>query len=263
VCHQDTSVPPSLSSARRSIEHAGTDGVPFVVVDPGAQPARQWAVIATDIYGVTPFYEHLGALLAGGGYRVAIPDLFHRLGPASDSSRDAALARRAKLDDQRALADLEQVIGALATRGQGGTPEPFGTAGPGGSRYAMVGFCLGGSLALLTAAAHPEQATVTYYAFPRGAPNPLVAAPDPIDVAASIQGPVLGFWGRDDYIDAAEVDLLTRELARSGRPQRTVWYDGAGHSFLSGLTEPGPSSAAAADSWQSTMTFLAEHVPVR
>jgi carboxymethylenebutenolidase len=251
VCHQNTSVPASLSGARRSVEHAGADRVPFVVLDPVTQPAGQWAVIATDIYGVTPFYEHIGALLASGGYRVAIPDLFHRLGPASDSSRDAALTRRTKLDDQQALADLEHVITAL------------GTPGPGERSYAMVGFCLGGSLALLTAAAHPEQATVTYYAFPRGAPNPRVAAPAPIDVAASIQGPVLGFWGRDDYIDAGEVDLLSRELARSGRPHRTVWYDGAGHSFLAGLTEPGPNSAAAADSWHSTMTFLAEHVPVR
>jgi dienelactone hydrolase len=247
VCHRDTHAPPP--SSRRLLRHAGAEQVPFVVLDLPTEAIGPWVIIATDIFGVTPFYEHVGALLAEAGYRVAIPDLFHRVGPARDGSREAAFERRAQLDDQQALADLETVVNTIAL------------SEPGGRRYAVVGFCLGGSLALLTAAAHPEQATVTYYAFPHGAPNPRVPAPAPIDVAALIRGPVLAMWGREDYIDADEVELLVRELGRGSSLHRIVWYDGAGHSFLSGLTEPGRNSAAATDSWRSTMAFLAEQIP--
>ena len=249
VCHQNTRAP--SPSRRRNREWAGADRVPFTVFDPPPGGAGPWAIVATDIFGVTPFYEHIGSLIAEAGYRVAIPDLFHRVGPARDGSREAALERRAQLDDRQALTDLEAVLEAVAV------------PGPHGGRYAMVGFCLGGTLALLTAAAHPEQATVTYYAFPRGAPNPRVRAPAPIDVAASIQGPVLAYWGREDYIDAGEVELLARALSQGTAPHRIVWYDGAGHSFLSGLTEPGPNSAAASDSWHSTIAFLADQVPLQ
>jgi carboxymethylenebutenolidase len=248
VCHQNTQAPPS---SRGNVEWAGADRVPFTVFDPPLGGTGPWVIVATDIFGVTPFYEYIGSLLAEAGYRVAIPDLFHRVGSARDGSREAALERRALLDDLRALADLEAVLEAVAV------------SGPLGHRYAMMGFCLGGSLALLTAAAHPEQATVTYYAFPRGAPNARVPAPAPIDVAASIQGPVLAHWGREDYIDADEVELLARALSQGTAPNRIVWYEGAGHSFLSGLTEPGRNSAAATDSWRSTIAFLADQVPLQ
>ncbi|MFE3164050.1 dienelactone hydrolase family protein [Streptomyces sp. NPDC059224] len=203
-------------------------------------------VIASDIFGVNPFYRYLAGLLAEHGYRTIVPDLFHRVGEARDSSREAAFARRALLDDVQAVGDLGKVIDEIG----GGT-----------GRFGMLGFCLGGTFALLAASSRPNQATVTYYAFPRGVAGAKVPTDQPIAVAARIPGPVLAFWGRQDYIDPDEVDLLEAALERAPGEHEVVWYERAGHSFLAGLSEKGHESAeAAADSWHRTLHFFHGHL---
>ena len=64
MCHQNTQAPPP--SQRRNVEWAGADRVPVTVFDPPPGGTGPWAIIATDIFGVTPFYEHIGSLIAEG-----------------------------------------------------------------------------------------------------------------------------------------------------------------------------------------------------
>ena len=56
VCHQNTRAPPP--SQRRNVEWAGADRVPVTVFDPPPGGTGPWAIIATDIFGVTPFYSN-------------------------------------------------------------------------------------------------------------------------------------------------------------------------------------------------------------
>jgi carboxymethylenebutenolidase len=253
VCHHESPAPTVPDTAAVGERVTADDlAVPYLTcaARDGVRPVgeRPWIVIATDIFGVTPFYRHLAALLAGAGYRVAVPDLFHRVGPARDAGREAALERRRLLDDRQALRDLDGVVAAV-----------HGSGGP-GPGFGVLGFCLGGTLALLSAARHPGQATVTYYAFPHAAPGAAVEAEWPVNVAAGIQGPVLGFWGRRDYISPDEVAELGAALERGAAEHEIVWYDGAGHSFMAGLTRDGTDSPAAHRSWQRTQEFFARHL---
>jgi carboxymethylenebutenolidase len=252
MCHNHSTAPDRDSSIN-CVGHrtSGVDGVPYLIFDSEQHNgegggSRPLLVLATDIFGISAFYLHLSELLAREGYRVAVPDLFHRVGPPRDDSRDAALERRRLLDDRQTYADFESVIDEVT--------------GTDGESYGVIGFCLGGSLALLSASARPEQATLTWYAFPRGAPGARVPGVLPIEVADRIEGPVLAFWGREDYIDHHEVDELGAVLDAGNSTHEIVWYDGAGHSFLSGLTEPGTSTPAAQDSWRRGLDFLATHV---
>jgi dienelactone hydrolase len=199
-------------------------------------------VIATDIYGVSAFYQHLAGLLAAAGHPVFVPDLFFRVGPARDGSREAAFERRRKLDDRQALADLADAVATCRT------PE---------TRHAVLGFCLGGTLALLTAASDPGQITVTYYAFPKDVPGGDGTLTAPVDVASGIRGPVLAFWGRKDFIDPGEIALLQTGLAASAGTSDVRIYPDAGHGFLAGLTEQSPDTPAARDAWARTLDFLA------
>jgi carboxymethylenebutenolidase len=251
MCHNDSSAPPVAPDIGRQLRTTpDAAAVPYVLFEAAiATPANPAIVIATDIFGVTPFYEYLGAQLAREGWRVAVPDLFHRIGPVHDGTRDAALARRRLLDDSLAAADVDAVISSVAD--STGT-----TATADRPRFGFLGFCIGGSFALLSAAAHPEQATVTYYAFPRGAPGAAVSTTEPLDVAARIRGPVLAFWGVQDYIDAADVEALEREMSHGKVDHEVRWYDEVGHSFLAGLTENDETSAAARDSWRRSITFF-------
>lgn len=252
MCHVHSAAPRPPSSVRQDLRRTcGTDPVPYLVFEPdtgsaggGGEPPQ--IVIASDIFGINPFYRYLAGLLAEQGYRTVVPDLFHRVGEARDSSREAAYERRALLDDVQAVDDLGKVLDEIG-----------GATG----RFGMLGFCLGGTFALLTAASRPNQATVTYYAFPKGVAGAKVPTDEPIEVAARTTGPVLGFWGRQDYIDPNEVDLLEAALERAPGEHEVVWYERAGHSFLAGLAEKGHESAeAAADSWHRTLHFFRGHL---
>ena len=248
MCHLDSTAPPVPDGVGEYPERTGgPDPVPYLRAESaGTGPAAATIVLITDIYGINPFYRHLAGVLAGDGYRVIIPDVFHRVGPAADASRDAAQARRRLLDDGLAVDDIERVLDQVTS---------------GNRQYGVLGFCIGGSFALLTAASRPQQATVTYYAFPKGAPGAVLPATEPLKVADAIAGPVLAHWGRQDYIDPAEITQLARALEAAPGPAEVRWYDPAGHAFLAGLTDPGhEAAAAAADSWERTVRFFREHL---
>jgi carboxymethylenebutenolidase len=253
MCHNHSPAPgPSADLVRRRERTTSSDPVPYEVVEPAAASDGPWIVLVTDIYGVNVFYRHLAERLAAAGYRVATPDLFHRVGPARDDTREAAIERRGRLDDQQAFDDLEQVIDEAIVPGDDVVRPTFGA----------VGFCLGGTLALLSAADQPAQATVTYYAFPRAAAGAAVPAAHPVDVVGRVAGPVLAFWGREDYIDPAEVDELQSALDGAPGDAEIEWFEGAGHAFLGGLTEERADSEAARKSWARTLEFFSKQLPV-
>jgi carboxymethylenebutenolidase len=247
MCHLDSVAPPVPDGVLEHPEQTnGPDPIPYVRIESANADTAATIVLITDIFGINPFYRHLGALLATQGYRVIIPDVFHRVGPPTDSSRDAALSRRRLLDDTLAVDDLERILEHTA-----GEKRAFG----------VLGFCIGGSFALLTAATHPNQATVTYYAFPKGTPGAKVPVTEPLQIADTISGPVLAHWGREDYIDTDEIDQLTTALAKAPGTADVRWYEHAGHSFLAGLTDPDhEATEAAADSWNRTVRFFQEYL---
>ncbi|MET7791939.1 dienelactone hydrolase family protein [Streptomyces sp. NPDC005248] len=223
----------------------GVDPVPYLHFCSEETTDADVIVLMTDIFGVNPFYRHLSGLLVAEGYQVVMPDMFHRLGAAAPG-RDGALARRARLDDPLAMDDVERVIERTTD---------------GNRRFGVLGFCIGGSFALLSAATHRNQVTATYYAFPKGSPSAKVPVTEPLEVAGSIAGPVLGHWGRQDYIDAGEVEELAKVLDTAPGETEVRWYSDAGHSFLAGLTEnPQDSVGAAADSWRRTLAFFGSHL---
>lgn len=205
-------------------------------------------VILVDIYGCTPFYRQLNQRLASAGYVSLLPDVFFREGELAEVTREAAFARKAQLDDARALDDLLAATGWLAGRDE-----------VGGARLGLVGFCMGGTFALDIAAQRDDVATVGYYAFPAGMPGS--NAPAPLDVVDQLQGPMLCFWGDQDYIDMDEVARLGEQATAHGKDYDAIIYPGVGHGFLRGLVEDGADSEAAHDSWQRALAFLSAHLP--
>nr|WP_246360779.1 dienelactone hydrolase family protein [Haloechinothrix aidingensis] len=205
-------------------------------------------LLLSDIYGRTPFYEHLAERLAAEGYVALLPDCFFRLGSLEEVTRDAAFARWERLDEHGALSELEAAVEWLRENSRQGI-----------STVGLLGFCLGGTFALDLCARVENLVTVCYYPFPRtrGGPN---AAPRPIDIAGSIRGPILSFWGDQDYIDLTEVREFSDAMASYNVDYIGEIYQGAGHGFLSGLVEGGSGSAAATDSWARTLEFYATHL---
>ncbi|MFE5867044.1 dienelactone hydrolase family protein [Streptomyces roseifaciens] len=128
-----------------------------------------------DAFGMRPALEEMARELAGHGYYVLVPNFFYRHGPAplielpehiGEDIRPAAVAQLMPLIEahttERILRDADAYLRFLTT-------QPEVSAGP----VAVTGYCIGGLLAMRTAAAHPGQvAAVAGFHGPVGADGP-------------------------------------------------------------------------------------------
>jgi dienelactone hydrolase len=210
-------------------------------------------LIASDIFGRSPFYEDLAARLADAGYTALLPEYFFRLAPLPERNLPLAYARRNQLDEHRVLDELGVALDWLSAR----VGKPAG-------RIGTIGFCLGGTLVLDLAAARADLATVCYYGFPAATEyDTALAATPPLDLTDRMQGPILGFWGdQDAAVGMPNVERLAAALRGRGVAYDQVIYPGVGHAFLAATPDaPDPAPyQAARDAWQRTLAFYATHL---
>ncbi|WCN05084.1 dienelactone hydrolase family protein [Streptomyces sp. M92] len=128
-----------------------------------------------DGFGIRPVLREMARELAGHGYYVLVPNFFYRHGPApvvelpehiGEAARPAVFAQLMPLIEahtaERVLSDAEAFLRFL-------TSQPEVSAGP----VAVTGYCIGGLLAMRTAAAHSGQiAAVAAFHGPVGVDGP-------------------------------------------------------------------------------------------
>jgi len=224
---------------------------------PGGGSARGWlaeapspragVVVIQEWWGLNAQIEGVAERFAAAGYTALAPDLYHG---RVTSEPDEANHLMTGLDWVGATE--EEVLGALQyLRGLA-------------AKTVVLGFCMGGALAVIAAARLTElDAAVCYYGIP-----PAEAA-DP----AAIRVPFLGhFATEDDWCTPAPsgrksrmlmlvVDdhplvcsALEATLKGAGVDCELYRYQAA-HAFFN-ETSPAHDAAAAASSWQRTLDFL-------
>src|SRR5207249_4376119 len=107
-------------------------------------------LVICDVFGRSPFYEDLAGRLALAGFTALLPEYFFRQGPLAERTRELAMARREKLDQNQTLVDLEQAIDWLKL-------QPFASG-----RVGTIGFCMGGTFVLDLAAQRDDLAGVCF-----------------------------------------------------------------------------------------------------
>lgn len=214
-------------------------------------PRRGAVLVVPDVFGRSPFYENLGARLAEAGFQSLVVDVFFRLAPLSEMSREAVMGRMRQLDQKQTLRDLDIAINWLQQR-----PYAGGSCG-------TIGFCMGGTLVLDLAADREDLATVCFYGFPAGAANSPLPPPAPLEVAGSMSGPILGFWGdQDEGVGMENVGKLDEALIAKGVEHDFKIYPGLGHGFMShsALEQEKPGYRESCEAWTRTLEFYREHV---
>jgi carboxymethylenebutenolidase len=195
------------------------------VAEPATGFRRGAVLIIHDIWGYTDFYKDLARRITLHGHAAALVDFFGRQGdlpeamraPERTGTKPEAMARarqRAEqLSDERFLADLQTAVDNLQARGA--------------QRLACWGFCMGGRLALISAARTRGLAgIVSYYGHLQAEPGRL----SPLLLAQEIRIPVLAvFGGADPSIPPDQIAAFEKAL-RSDK--QLVTYPGAPHGFL-------------------------------
>jgi carboxymethylenebutenolidase len=166
------------------------------------------------------------------------PDLFH--GKVFNTLDECAL-QKTSLDISRAV---EKVIDSV----------PYLRKLPwvGKENIAVLGFCMGGGLALTVARSRAFAAGVIYYQS---------IFPDPEDLKG-ITAPLLCLYGTHDAgTTKAEIDMFREALEKYKKKYEIEMYDGAGHAFLNNpQTKSAANREAAAKSVIRTSKWLRKHL---
>ena len=163
------------------------------IVRPTAAGRYPGIVLYSEIFQVTAPIRRTAALLAGHGYVVAVPEIWHEFEPAGCVlAYDQAGADRGnalKLEKQlRGFdGDARAVLDYLKSH-----PNCTG-------RLGTLGICLGGHLSFRTAATNDDVlAAVCYYATDIHKGSLSQSGDDTLARAKDIKGELLLFWGRQD-----------------------------------------------------------------
>jgi carboxymethylenebutenolidase len=130
-------------------------------------------------------------------------------------------------------------------------------------RVGVVGFCMGGSIALRQAVDDPTFAAASvFYGKVRygttGNAGPIT--PIALAYAERLTVPLVGSWGeRDTSIVADDVRALDAALVKQKRAHDIKVYAEAGHAFFDD-TRPTYVASAAADAWTRTLVWFGQHL---
>jgi carboxymethylenebutenolidase len=206
-------------------------------------------LVVQEIFGVHDYIKDVCRRLAKQGYMAVAPELYARQGDASGYSDIGKLISElvSKVPDAQVLSDLDAT---LAWAGKNG-----GRA----TNVGITGFCWGGRIVWLYAAHNPAiKAGVAWYGRLVGTPAPLQPV-NPIDIAARLNGPVLGLYGgQDTGIPVDTIDAMKKALAQGGpasQASQFVIYPDAGHAFHADY-RPSYREQAATDGWQRALAWF-------
>ena len=226
-----------------------TEAVPLVdgsvlrltVAEP-VSAIRGGIVVLHEARGVTDSVRGLVSGLAGDGWLAVAPHLYHRDGADElDGADDADVREHVdRLDSQEVMADTDTAFGWLADHAV--------TA----DRMGVIGFDLGGSVALMVAAERTLGAAVTVGG--GGVHTPSGRLDKLIGVASGLTCPWLGLYGEPDDADGhGDVARLRKAAAASEVASDVVVYPRTGHRF-------DDDPAHAADAWQRTLNWFDSHL---
>jgi len=215
---------------------------PLSIHRPAADP-KGAVVVIQEAFGVNDHIEDVCRRFAAEGWLAVAPHLFHRDGDPKlgydDFSLVMPLMQALTADGIRA--DVDAALAETAA------------AGIGSASTGIVGFCMGGTVALLMATERPFGASVTFYG--GGVSQGRFGFPPLLEAAPALRAPWLGLFGDEDRsIPVADVEQLRAAAATSGAPTEVVRYAGAAHGFHCDQRADYQPEAAA-DAWSRTLAW--------
>lgn len=194
---------------------------------PAAEGKYPGVVLYSEIFQATGPIRRTAALIAGHGYVVAVPEVYHELEPlgtvlaydqaGADKGNEDKYAKELSSYDSDAKAALDH----LKTM-----PQCSG-------RLGVVGICLGGHLAF-RAAMNPEVlATVCFYATDiHSGSLGKGKSDDSLERASEIKGELLHIWGRQDpHVPLEGRVKIKARLDQVGANYQWIEVNGA-HAFM-------------------------------
>ena len=218
----------------------------YLASPPGTGPCPA-VVMIHEIFGLDDVMRGHADRLAGFGYLTLAVDLFS----AGSTARCLVATMTAMMRRRgRAFADISAAHDYLA-----GSPDCTG-------RIGVIGFCIGGGFALLTASNGFDAAAVNYGQLPRH-----------LDEAVAGACPIIGSYGGRDPSLRGAAGRLNEALDKAGVVHDVKEYPATSHAFLNDaeagpralrpllrVAGIGPETESAKDAWDRIERFFAGYL---
>lgn len=195
-------------------------------------------IVLQEWWGLVPHIQDVCDRFAAAGYVALAPDLYQG---TTTASPDEAGRLFMALNIEHTARQLEAAVQFLLHHEAVTSPQ-----------VGVVGFCMGGQLALLAATlSETIGATVDFYGIH---PN---VTPD----FRRLSSPVLGlFGGRDAFVPPEAVAALEATIQQAGGTIAIHTYPDADHAFFNDTRPEVYNPTAAQDAWSRTLAFLQHHL---
>src|SRR3954451_19681150 len=219
------------------VEYASNGGVASGYLARPELGAGLGVLVIQEWWGLVPHIEDVCDRFAAEGFTALAPDLY---GGVTTTEPDEAGKLMMALNLERAASELSGAVDWLlasdTVRGDG---------------IGVVGFCMGGGLALELGTQRPDavQAVVPFYGV---IPWPH-AQPDWTKLVAPVHG---HFAERDTFFPPEKVRELEATLHEQGTDADLMVYDGVDHAFFNDTRPEVYDETAASVAWTRPLEFL-------
>jgi carboxymethylenebutenolidase len=206
------------------------------ISQPGGQEKVPGVILIHEWWGINDHVRSRVKQLAADGFVALAPDLFR--GVVAKARPEAAKLMN-ELDHGQAMSDIEGALAALK-----GNARCNGKVG-------IIGFCMGGAIALEAAALVPGLAcSVPFYGPPESAKADLSKIAIPVQAH---------FSTRDQWAKAASAEALKKTLSDKGVAMQLHLYDAA-HAFMNDTRPEVYDPECAKTAWGRTVEFLRQQL---
>lgn len=215
--------------------NGGTDSGYLAIPEQGSGPG---VIVIQEWWGLVDHIKDVCERFAGEGFVALAPDLYHgKTTKSPDEAGKLMMSMRIDEAEKDISGAIEYLLNHEATTGD---------------KAGVVGFCMGGALALYTATKNAKVgACVVFYG---GHPK---VKPD----LPKLESPVLSISGdKDKSVTPDVVHKLEQQLKSLGKQVDVVIYPGADHAFFNDTRPTVYVPEAAADAWQRTIDFFRKHL---
>jgi carboxymethylenebutenolidase len=189
-------------------------------------------VVLHDWYGRLPWLEPFAEALSRQRFRVVVPDLYNGVATTDEATAGELLGQ---LDVGAALAEIDDAIAEGRDQGS--------------ERIGVVGFSMGGWLALLHAQGGESDAVVAYYASLGPKNHGVIPAPV-----------LLHFAEFDDWDEGEDPEAFVSRLRDHGTPVTEHTYLATQHSFANANIRSKVNPQSAALAFARTVSFFERHL---
>ena len=246
----------------QSIEIQTADGLCDAwLAQPNSKGPWPGVIFSMDAVGPRSTLKDMAERLASSGYVVLLPNLFYRMKHApivSGVNFPAQVADLPKIleqimplvesfDSQKGLEDMGVFTEFLAK-------QPQVRSG----KLGIFGYCMGGAMAIRTAARYPEKfaAVASFHAGglvsdDQNSPHRLLPT-----IQASLY---VGHADQDPHMNSDQIQVFDRAVAAMAAPHKTELYTGAHHHFTM-VDLPAYNADAAERHWKRLLQLLKDNL---